>query len=620
MKNIILLIVFFAALTGITACDNQKSDKNKHAMTEIAEDPHSFSKPNDVRVTHLSWNADVNFDTRQISAVATWDIKNLSGADNVIFDTNGLDINQITDGKGKELTFEVGEKEKFLGSPLTINIGKNTQTVLIEYTTSPDAGALLWVDGEHPFLFSQSQAILARTWIPTQDSPGVRFTYDAVVTVPKDILALMSAENPQEKNESGTYSFKMEQPIPAYLLALAAGNVEFREIGKRTGVYAIPELIDEAEYEFQEMDDMLKAAEDLYGKYAWGRYDLLILPPAFPFGGMENPRLTFATPTIIAGDRSLTALVAHELAHSWSGNLVTNSTWDDFWLNEGFTVYFEQRIMEEVYGREYSEMLAELSLQGLKTEVKEISENRPADTHLKLELEGRNPDAGMTAIAYDKGYFFLRMMEETVGRKRFDAFLNEYFTSHAFTVIDTERFVDYLKDELLSKQEQKQVKLKAWIYGPGLPDNLPKVESKKIALVDSLINTWSAGETTTDDLPWNDWAYQQKYRFLTNLPQSVDANKLAELDNAYSVTQTGNNEVLFAWLEQSILKNYEKAYPRTEAFLVNVGRRKFLTPLYAAMKESGKMDMALSIYEKARPNYHSVATGTMDELLNWDKE
>lgn len=626
MKNKLLLTALFAALMVFTACENTSQKETskeeqdmKSEMPELAEDPHSFSKPNDVRVSHLSWDADVNFDTKKISAVAKWDIENLSDADQVIFDTHELDIAKVTDGSGEELNFEVGEKDDYLGSPLSISIGENTDQVQIHYTTSPDAGALLWVEGEDPFLFSQSQAILARTWIPTQDSPGVRFTYDAEVSVPKDLLALMSAENPQEKNETGTYFFTMDQPIPAYLLALAAGNVEFRAIGDRTGVYATPELIDEAEYEFQEMDDMLKAAEDLYGEYTWDRYDLLILPPAFPFGGMENPRLTFATPTIIAGDRSLTALVAHELAHSWSGNLVTNSTWDDFWLNEGFTVYFEQRIMEEVYGREYSEMLAELSLQGLKEEVKEISEDRPADTHLKLSLEGRNPDDGMTAIAYDKGYFFLRLLEETVGRERFDAFLNEYFSSHAFSVMDTERFVEYLKKELLTEEEQKEINLDAWIYGPGLPDNLPEVGSEKIALVDSLINTWSNGKTATEDLPWKDWAYQQKYRFLTNLPESVTTGQLAELDKTYSVSQTGNNEVLFAMLEQSILKDYENAYPRLEEFLVNVGRRKFLTPLYSAMKETGKMDMALRIYEKARPKYHSVSTGTMDELLNWEE-
>ncbi|MBL0317256.1 MAG: hypothetical protein IPP69_16430 [Flavobacteriales bacterium] len=302
--------------------------------------------------------------------------------------------------------------------------------VEIDYKTSPDAEALLWVEGEKPFLFTQSQAILARTWVPCQDSPGVRITYNADVTVPSDLMALMSAENPQQKSSDGKYHFKMDQPIPSYLMALAVGDVVFREIGPRTGVYAIPSLADAAANEFSDMQKMVDEAEKLYGSYVWGRYDLLILPPAFPFGGMENPKLTFATPTIIAGDKSLVSLVAHELAHSWSGNLVTNSTWDDFWLNEGFTVYFEQRIMEAVYGRERSEMLATLSRQDLDATIADISTSEhPEDSKLKLALEGRSPDDGMTDIAYNKGYFFLRLIEETVGRERFDKFLKVFYNS-----------------------------------------------------------------------------------------------------------------------------------------------------------------------------------------------
>ena len=410
----------------------------------------------------------------------------------------------------------------------------------------------------------------------------------------------------------------MDQPIPSYLMALAVGDIEYREVGPHTAVYATPDLIEKAAWEFAEMEQMLTAAEALYGAYVWERYDLLILPAAFPFGGMENPRLTFATPTIIAGDRSLTALVAHELAHSWSGNLVTNSTWDDFWLNEGFTVYFEQRIMEAVYGREISEMLAQLSYSGLQDEVAEIMDMNPNDTHLKLHLAGRDPDDGMTAIAYDKGYFFLRMMEEKVGRDKFDAFIKEYFTSHAFQVMDTEQFVTYLKANLIDDKLAKEIQMDAWIYGPGLPDNCPTVQSTRLNKVDQIISEWSTGKVKTADIPWESWVYQERYRFLTNMAESVTAAQMAELDQAFGITATGNNEVLFAWLEQSVVKDYTYAYDRLETFLMSVGRRKFLTPLYKAMKETNKMDMALAIYAKARPHYHSVATGTMDELLDWN--
>ncbi|NNE55002.1 MAG: aminopeptidase, partial [Flavobacteriales bacterium] len=336
---------------------------------------------------------------------------------------------------------------------------------------------------------------------------------------------------------------------------------------------------------------------------------------------MENPRLTFATPTIIAGDRSLVALVAHELAHSWSGNLVTNSTWDDFWLNEGFTVYFEQRIMESVYGRETSEMLAKLSKQGLVEEEKDIRINKglPEDTKLKLNLEGRNPDDGLTAIPYDKGYFFLRLLEETVGREKWDAFVKEYFQTHAFQVMDTERFLAYLNENLLTGELANAVDVDAWVYGVGIPANIPEVSSDRIAQVDQMVSDWNNDMIASEEIPWDSWVYQEKNRFVTGIRDDIGADRMAELDSLYLIGQSGNNEVLFSWLEKSIRNSYRASYSRLETFLVNVGRRKFLTPLYRAMKETGQTDMALNIYTKARPNYHAVATQTMDDLLEWDK-
>ena len=599
----------------------QSAKAQRIAAMKQVTDQHSFARPEEAKIIHLDWNAEVDFDTRTISGTATYDIQAAEGADRIVFDTHELTIDAVTvDGETAE--FSLGEAQPFLGRPLNVSIGPDAKKVAITYTSDPGADALLWVEAQGdkaPFLFTQSQAILARTWIPVQDSPGIRFSYNATVQVPQGLMALMSAENPTEMSADGRYTFTMEQPIPAYLLALAAGEVEFRSVGERCAVYAVPELIEDAAYEFAEMEELLLAAEALYGAYAWDRYDLLILPAAFPFGGMENPRLTFATPTIIAGDRSLVALVAHELAHSWSGNLVTNATWDDFWLNEGFTVYFEQRIMEAVYGRETSEMLATLSYQGLVDEVDAISDLNPDDTHLKLHLAGRNPDDGMTAIAYDKGYFFLRLMEETVGRERFDAWLSGYFAEYAFKGMDTERFVDYLNQTLLTSEADKSaVRLEEWIYGPGLPDNCPSVSSPRIQRVDATLTAWEAGDLATTDLPWEDWIYQERYRFLSNLADNTSAERMADLDATWAIGSTGNNEVLFAWMEQAIRSGYDTSYPRVEQFLIEVGRRKFLTPLYRAMKETHQLDMARDIYAKARPGYHAVATGTMDELLDWE--
>jgi aminopeptidase N len=614
-----LAVAFFAiTITLFSSCTStHETSQRSQAILKMkrATDHHSYSKPEVAVVKHLDWSATVDFDSRIISATASYDINTSNTADEIIFDIRELDIESIT-VDGVKSTFTIGEEQEFIGSPLKISITPDAKKVSISYKTQPGADAFLWVEGENPFLFTQSQAILARTWIPCQDSPGIRFTYNASVDVPKGLMALMSAVNPTTKTDDGHYDFVMDQPIPSYLLALAVGDVEFRSVGEHTGVYATPDLIDAAEYEFAEMEDLLVAAESLYGKYAWERYDLLVLPAAFPFGGMENPRLTFATPTIIAGDRSLVSLVAHELAHSWSGNLVTNSTWDDFWLNEGFTVYFEQRIMESVYGRDISEMLASLSYRGLVNEVSVIMDLNPNDTHLRLHLQGRNPDDGMTAIAYDKGYLFLRMIEETVGRSEFDAFIAEYFSKHAFTVMDTDNFIEYLEDNLLQDATiREKVNLTAWIDGAGLPDNCPVIQSDRITAVDKAVAQWSEGELSTDDLAWENWLYQERYRFMKNIPESVSVAKLDELNKTFSISSTGNNEVLFAWLEQAILKHHTESYPRLETFLVNVGRRKFLTPLYKAMLDTDQTEMAHNIYSLARPNYHSVATGTMDELL-----
>jgi leukotriene-A4 hydrolase len=597
---------FFVSCNSSTG-EHSERVKSMIMQSKLAGDPHTWSRPNDARVTHLSWDADIDMEAHQIRATASYHVLNLKDTSVVILDVRDLNIEEVR-VNNMPVAYLLGPAKSFIGQPLEIPIPPDSCEISIRYSTAPEAAALLWVDGERPFLFTQSQAILARTWIPCQDSPGVRFTYDARVKVPDGLLALMSAENPQQKLSGGQYSFRMNQPVPSYLMALAVGDIEFREIGPRTGVYATSEVIDKAAVEFSEMESLVEAAENLYGPYVWGRYDLLVLPAAFPFGGMENPRLTFATPTILAGDKSLVSLVAHELAHSWSGNLVTNSTWNDFWLNEGFTVYFEMRIMEAVYGKERSEMLAQLARQDLDFTLTELT---GPDTHLKLALNGRDPDEGMSDIAYNKGYFFLRLIEESVGRDKFDVFLKNYFTSHAFEVMDTEAFVEYLRANLLSDEEMKTLRVDEWIYGPGLPSNAPVVHSDPLVKVDEKAAEWMKLKTP-DRVPWDVWSYQERYRFLSAI-SDYSADDMAALDKAFSITQTGNSEVLFKWLENSIHHHYTNAYPRLEEFLLEVGRRKFVRPLYKAMIESGQREMALRIYSKAKPNYHSVTRESVDE-------
>ena len=615
--------IAIAALTSallISGCGNNqdsnpRNERNKMmiAQSKLVRDAHSYSLPNEARVTHLSWIADVDFSTKTIQAKAIYDIQNLTKTNKIIFDVKGLQIANVS-VDDKPVSFEVGEEKPFIGAPLSIPIEENSKKITIAYSTTPGAEALLWVEGEKPFLFTQSQAILARTWIPCQDSPGIRLTYDAQVTVPSDLLALMSAENPQQKNDTGVYSFKMDKPIPSYLMALAVGDVEFRPIGERTGVYAIPSLIDAAAKEFEDMQTMLESAEKLYGPYAWGRYDVLVLPPAFPFGGMENPKLTFATPTIIAGDKSLVSLIAHELAHSWSGNLVTNATWNDFWLNEGFTVYFEERIMEDVYGREYSEMLAQLSKEELFSTVNDLSATNERDTWLKLDLEGRSPDDGMTDIAYNKGYFFLRLIEETVGREKWDIFLKDYFTSNAFKVMDTESFLIHLKKSFDKENLAEKINIDEWVYKAGIPANIPTVNSAKMTEVANTAKRFSQGEINEKSLTWNNWSYQEKVHFINSL-ENVDVSDLKRLDKSFAITQSTNNEVLFAWLMLSVKTQYETAYPTLEKFLIEVGRRKFVAPLFEALVETNQKPLAEKIYAKSRSGYHAVTIETVDNII-----
>ncbi|UII22288.1 M1 family metallopeptidase [Fulvivirga ligni] len=624
------LAAFIVVLAALGACQTETKTETSEQPIMKVEDPHSYAKPEESVVTHLDWHAMVDFDSTIITAKASLSIENAENAKELVLDAKDLNVSKITLGKDDEqpAEYQLGQSDKIMGAPLTIKITPDVRTVNIYYTTSPKAEALQWLSPtqtsgkKYPFLFTQSEAILARTWVPIQDSPGIRFTYTADVEVPSELLALMSARNPQKKDEEGKYHFKMEQPIPAYLLALAVGDLEFESISDRTGVYAEPSVVETAKYEFGELEEMVSAAEELYGDYQWGRYDIIVLPPSFPFGGMENPRLTFATPTILAGDRSLTSLVAHELAHSWSGNLVTNATWNDFWLNEGFTVYFEHRIMEKLYGKDYSEMLASLAAQDLKAEVADMQENNMAgDTRLRLELEGRNPDDGVTSIAYDKGYLFLRYLEEAAGREKFDAFVKDYFSRNAFKSMTTEEFIKQLDEYLLTEGRINigMVKINEWIHQPGLPDDIPTPTSDRFGKVDEELKKFIMG-TPPAELDTANWSSHEWLHFVRSIPDSIAKEHFAELDEAFAFTKTGNSEVVAAWLEQSINNNYAPADQRLEDFLVHTGRRKFLVPLYKALiqTEDGKK-RALEIYEKARPNYHFVSTNTLDEMLNWEE-
>ena len=615
MKKISLLLL---SLAFATSCQ-KKETALKH---QSVKDVHSFSNPNEAVAKHLDLDIKVDFNTEIISGKASWTIENTVKGNKIIFDENTLNITKVTLGDDeKETKFELGKEIPLHGKPLYITIEPNTSKVNIYYNTTKESVALQWLkpeqtaDKKYPFVFSQGESIWSRTWLPCQDSPSIRFTYNAKVTVPKELIALMSAVNPQKKNDTGVYTFKQEKAIPSYLMAIAVGDVEFKSIDNRTGVYAEHSVIDKAKWEFAELGKMVVAAEKLFGPYRWGRYDVIVLPPSFPFGGMENPNLTFLTPTILAGDRSLTSVLAHELGHSWSGNLVTNATWDDFWLNEGFTTYVEHRIGEEVFGVKEAQMQTILSRKVLKNNLEEMGNDSP-DSRLKINTSGKNPDDGFSDIPYEKGYALLQTIEAAVGRKKFDTFLTNYFNDHAFQSITTAEFVTYFNKNLIKgdKALAGKIKLNDWIYKPGIPSNIINPVSKDFNAIDKIQQTWR--KTGVKGLSQKIKSTNEKQHFIDYLPKDLAVEEMTAIDKEFNFSNGGNFVVRRQWFILAIQHRYKFAYQAIEQFLTTYSRTYSLTPLYKEMIKTpeGKI-WAKQIYAKAKSGYHATTVEAINKIL-----
>jgi aminopeptidase N len=641
--GLVSTIALAAALGGCALTPGSASEMSvvtapATAPVDYVRDVHSYARPEIARVTHVALDLTADFATGILTGSAGLDITAEPGANEIILDVRNLDIRDVRDAAGAPLSFQTGVDDPILGQPLTIRFPAfapgEQRRIVIRYATRPDAAALQWLTpaqtagGQQPYMFSQGQAILTRTWIPTQDSPGIRQTWDARIVAPSELKVVMSAEGLTPRGEQASsgqtaWRFREPNPVPPYLIAIGVGDLEFAAIDERTGVWTEPSMLPASRAEFVSTAEMVDVAERLYGPYRWGRFDLLVLPPSFPFGGMENPRLTFATPTIIAGDQSLVSLVAHELAHSWSGNLVTNATWADFWLNEGFTVYFENRIMEAVYGRDRAQMLLALNWGDLQEALAELP---AADTRLHLDnLEGRDPDDGLTPIAYDKGAFFLFTIERIVGRERFDAWLKGYFERNAFRPMTTERFLQDIRTHLVATPDlERQLMMDAWIYQPGMPSNWQPPVSGAFAPVDAAARAFFAGSGPASAIPWSGWSTQERQRFLAWRPEGRIAGsswmsdaQLADLETTLQLREEGNSEIVFSWLQIAVQHRYQPAVPTLERFLTRMGRRKFVLPLFTSLWAEGDWGRAIAtpLYARARPGYHPVTTNSVDAVV-----
>jgi aminopeptidase N len=605
-----------------------------------APDPHSYAEPDKFLVRHVSIDLAAFFEMHRLKGSVVLTVQQKDPTANVLnLDTRDLEVESVrlleASGREKVLAFQLGERDPVLGSRLAIFFPEccaatPEMRIRISYRTSNEANALQWLepsqtDGTQPYVFSQGQAIRTRSWIPLQDTPSVRVTYDAVLRTPANLVAVMSAARVARPDDGpGTFRFSMQQRIPSYLIAFAIGDLKFHAFSERTGVWTEAARLPAAVEEFVDLPRMLAAGEALAGPYRWDRYDILILPRSFPYGGMENPRLSFISPSVLAGDRSLVSTVVHELAHSWSGNLVTMSSWNDFWLNEGFTSYLERRMSESIYGKRFSDMEDVISHAELVQAIADLqAAGHAKDSDLRLDLAGRDPDEGSSDVAYEKGRWFLGFLEGRFGRPAFDAFLREWFDAHAFTSVDTETFRGWLLSRLARPGAPKisEAEIDAWLYGPGLPDTMPPVPTGVFDALDRAAADWRSGKVAAVDLPVENWVPMEWSRFLDEQPADLPDAKLAELRSTFSLGSDGNAEIALSWLQLVIRTGYAPAYPDLERYLLQTGRWRLVSTLFTDLARTPEgLALARQIYAKAKPGYHASVRDEVERLLGTQAE
>jgi leukotriene-A4 hydrolase len=602
-------------------------------------DPASYSNVTEVRTTNLHIELDVDFERHVLRGHVDVSLEALKdGLKHVVLDTRDLTVSAVAavlpGAPTQPLQFALGQKSDAFGQALEIDLHEAQSlgarfVVRVEYETSSTASGLQWLppsqtEGKkHPYLFSQFQAIHCRSAVPCQDSPSVKASYSARITVPKPLVALMSALSvgESEQEDKTTFIFHQKVPIPSYLVALVVGDLVSKDIGPRSKVWTERERVEAAAWEFSNTEDYLKTAEDLLTPYEWGRYDVLLLPSSFPYGGMENPCLTFVTPTLLAGDRSLTDVVAHEIAHSWMGNLVTNRTWEHFWLNEGFTVFVERKIIGRLRGEEHRQFSALLGNHALVDSIAHFGPEEQEFTKLVQKQHGVDPDDAFSSVPYEKGSQFLYFLELTVGGAAlFEPFLKAYVHKFANTTLVSDEFKDFFLDYFNKLPNFDTAKLQAidwnaWFYEAGMPtvDILSKFDDSLAVQSNELAKKWlssDAPEAQAADI--EGWSSPQTVAFLEKLTVSEGLNvqKLALMDKAYNLTGSRNSEVRFRWYTLAIKHGYDEVYPHVVSFLKEQGRMKFVRPLYRDLfrAQGAPKQLALDTFGQHREAYHPIAS------------
>ncbi|CAB5388002.1 unnamed protein product [Rhizophagus irregularis] len=572
-------------------------------------DPSTLSNINEIQTSHIGLNLRVDFEHKILDGSVT--LRLITIADNVnkvILDTKSLIIKSVSQD-GKQLKFNLNnEIDCFGATGLHIELEKPLATgtkfeLEISYNTTIQGTAIQWLEPsqtvgkKHPYLFTQCQEIHARSLLPCQDTPCFKITYSANIQVPHPLRALMSAISVGEEeindDKSKLYKFEQKVKIPSYLIALAVGNLAGKEIGPRSTVWSEPEVVQDAAWEFEDTEKFIAIGEKLLTPYEWKKYDLLVLPASFPFGGMENPCLTFITPALIAGDRSLVDVVAHEVAHSWTGNLVTAANWEHFWLNEGWTI-----------GGCYR-----------------FGEDNPL-TALQPVLKGIDPDDAFSRVSYEKGYNFLYHIQQVVGGPEFfEPYMKAHIEEFAGKSIITDDWKNFLYSFMektfgsAKKDALDKIDWNGWLHSPGMPPLKNEFDQTLSEECNKLAERWNLARNNENFKEFSPadiekFTTLQKMAFLDRLLEfpPFPHSSIVAMDKAYNFTTVRNVEVCYRWQKVCLLAEYEPMFPHVVKFVTQQGRMKYVRPLYRMLKNTKKgSDLAKKTFTENKSFYHPIA-------------
>jgi leukotriene-A4 hydrolase len=626
------------ACASIAANASAGSPRADLSPMQSGLDYHSFSNIEQFKVTHIELNLRADFRNKVLFGEAALEIKRLDpGAAELVLDTRDLDVRDVSEKPSNVMgalsksettwvsrPFHLDKADPLLGSPLVIDLPpnrKSTETIKIEYVTSPGAPSLHWVDDRltsgkhHPFMYTLSSPIGARGWMPVQDTPLARATFSALIHTDRELLAVMTARNDPEVKHNGEYSFVMRDAIPPSLMALAVGDLRFKATGARSGVYAEKPLVADAAKEFIDTDALLAAAERMFGPYRFERFDVVVMPPTFPIAEAGYPRAAFVSPTALPGDRSRESIVARALAESWAGDLVSGATARDAWISAGLAGYMQARIVEAVYGAPQAATERALAEKSLHADLARMS---AADQALAVDLRGRDPGLGLREAPDRKAALLFAYLDGKFGRERFDGFLKSCFDHFAFKSITTEEFLAYLKENLLDKSPGlvTPAEVSAWVGEPGLPKNAPLAAQPIYEPVDAARTAWLGGKLAAKKLDTRGWVTPQWVYFLDNMPAALRREQLQDLDQAFDFTRTPNAEIASSWFMLVIKNTYQPSYARLEEFLKTTGRRSLIEPLYVElMKTPAGEALAKRVYPQARPAYQAQTAALLDAIV-----